>query len=149
MSLLLSEACLLPKELARRVAEARRHLGSAWPGGPGPPPTLPVQMGPPSPHFHDRIRGLKRGRAICFRSGRCPWGQAGRGCRGLPTGAATADSEAENPISQFLIPVNSSQRADRHQLAVICAVYPLSSPSIGPSLTGRLTCRCSSEEIKI
>lgn len=73
----------------------------------------------------------------------------GRVDRGLPTRAATADSEAENPISQSLIPVNSSQRADRHRLAVICAVYPLFSPSIGPSLTGRPTCCCSSEEIKI
>lgn len=78
-----------------------------------------------------------------------PLGGARWGLRGLPTRAATADSEAENPISQFLIPVNSSQRADRHRPAVICAVYPLFSPSIGPSLTGRLTCRCSSEEIKI
>lgn len=42
------------------------------------------------------------------------WGLAGGGYWGLPTRAATADSEAENPISQSLIPVNSSQRADRH-----------------------------------
>lgn len=43
------------------------------------------------------------------------WGLAGGDCGGLPTRAATADSEAENPISQSLIPVNSSQRADRHR----------------------------------
>lgn len=42
------------------------------------------------------------------------WGLAGGGYWGLPTRAATADSEAENPISQSLIPVNSSQRVDRH-----------------------------------
>lgn len=43
------------------------------------------------------------------------WGLAGGGYWGLPMRAATADSEAENPISQSLIPVNSSQRADRHR----------------------------------
>lgn len=42
-------------------------------------------------------------------------GLAGGDSWGLPTRAATADSEAENPISQSLIPVNSSQRADRHR----------------------------------